>query len=324
MDSGGLRPSRSASGAGFLKWRNTSTRVASSISEPSGLYRGDSSFGSQAMTCDLRGVRAKIDRANEHALQLQEALGGTFDSVTDCFRSEVDPSGLHHTFWTTTVPEIDPRWSTILGDLLTNYKATLDHLAFQLVKLDRRSPTNHTKFPILKSAYDDEGHVRLANISPGIRDPTILKLLDEVQPYKRGEGFSAIQHQLWGLNRLVNIDKHRLLLVIEAVLDWGQLWWGTGDRAGQPEPWLTQEPVTDNMHVASFTFPHTPPGPEFDPHLALTVRLNEGPQGNRIRTIALRALAGQIEWYIQHRVMMRFTPLFPPDTPGHPGPIGHW
>jgi hypothetical protein len=231
----------------------------------------------------------------------------------------VDSGGLQHKIFSTTIPSVDLRWSVIVGDLLTNLRAALDHLAYQLVILDEGKPNHKTKFPILGS-----GAKRPPVLVPAIRRPDIQALIEEVQPYMRGEGNSVEQHQLWALNELVNVDKHRLLLVVQVVLDEGNVYWGSTPEIGSPMVWLTRDPIVSNMHVATFDFPHTSPGPEFAPHLSLTARLDEGPQGSRIRTHPLIQLMAEIEYFINVRVMDRFTPLFPPDTPGHPGADGHW
>lgn len=274
---------------------------------------------------DLRGVRAKLVRANEHALELQVAIGSIFDTDQEFFRTEVDSTGLRYKIYSTTVPAVDLRWSVIIGDLLTNLRAALDHLAYQLVILDEGKPHDHkTHFPILASVYDGQGAERSPVIYPGIQRPDIQALIEEVQPYKRGEGNSAKQHQLWALNKLVNVDKHRLLLVVQVVLDEGNVYWGSTPEIGSPKVWLTREPLVSNMYVAMFDFPHTSPGPEFAPHLSLTARLDEGPQQSRIRTRPLIQLMAEIEYFVNVSVMDRFTPLFSLDAPGHPGADGHW
>src|ERR1039458_2644244 len=276
-------------------------------------------MGNDGKRIDLRGVRAKLDRANEHSLELQVAIGSVFDTDQEFFRTEVDSTGLRYKIYSTAIPTVDLRWSVIVGDLLTNLRAALDHLAYQLVILDDGKPHDHkTHFPILESAYNKQGTERLPVINPGIRRPDIQALIEEVQPYKRGEGNSAKQHQLWALNKLVNVDKHRLLLVVKVVLDEGNVYWGSTPEIGSPKVCLTRDPVVSNMHVATFDFPHTSPGPELAPIVSLTARLDEGPQGNRIRTRPLIQLMAEVEYFVNVSVMDRFTPLFPLDTPGHP------
>jgi len=268
---------------------------------------------------DLQGVRAKLDRANGHALELQIAIDNLFDIDQECFRIEVDSTGLVYKIYSTSIPTVDLRWSVIVGDILTNLRSALDHLAYQLVLLDGGKPNRETKFPILESAAKGP-----PVLFPGIRRNDIQTLIEEVQPYKRGEGNSARQHQLWALNKLVNVDKHRLLLVVQVVLDEGNVYWGSTPEIGRPKVWLARDPIVSNMHVATFDFPETSPGPEFAPHFSLTARLDEGPHDSQFRTRPLIQLMAQVEDFVNVSVINRFAPLFPLDTPGHPGAHGHW
>jgi hypothetical protein len=96
------------------------------------------------------------------------------------------------------------------GDAVHNLRSTLDHLARALVEatggtVDERN----TSFPICNFAKDYKSRAR-ASVK-GLGSPC-LKILDSIEPYKNGSS-----HQLWQLNELDVIDKHRMLVAVATI-----------------------------------------------------------------------------------------------------------
>lgn len=210
------------------------------------------------------------------------------------------------------MPEVDPQWSLEIGEILFNLRAALDHLAWQLVLLDgKRKPGDETQFPIRETPFTKNGHLVGARIQPAISNPQILHLVDEVEPYY-GHDLTPqppCRSPLWQVNKLNNIDKHRVLLVVLVALDEGQMWW-----PGPPTPdfGVCPGPVIEGAPVAWFNF-HGEEAPEgFDAHPALHVRLNEPeiPAGAN-----LVAVAGYLDmlckWVDEYTIGYYFRPLFP-------------
>jgi hypothetical protein len=172
---------------------------------------------------------AKLDRAREHLAELQTAV--------DAFR-EQDLSSL----LSTSVEDhpSDPslavvgirmhmqapmRWSLIIGDILTNLRAALDHAVYghasarqQLNSSQRRD----LKYPIFTERRDWDGIPDSVNqdgtIRRGLRGaynelepllaPEVLTLIGQAQPFE-AQIDPPEWHALAILNGLVNRDKHR-------------------------------------------------------------------------------------------------------------------
>lgn len=106
------------------------------------------------------------------------------------------------------------RWSVMIGDVLHNLRSALDHLAWQLVKINDGAPGRGTQFPIYADRIlvkpDGTEVVRDITIAGGIT-PEAAALLESLQPYNRVE--DPTLDPLFILNKLSNQDKHRTLNV---------------------------------------------------------------------------------------------------------------
>jgi hypothetical protein len=97
----------------------------------------------------------------------------------------------------------------LVGEFAYALRSGLDHLAWQLALLKTPDPGNSTAFPIdsqlplpTNRSYRD----KVADILPAA-----LTVVDSLQPYTTGPAFK--DHPLWQLNKLCNIDKHRVVAV---------------------------------------------------------------------------------------------------------------
>jgi hypothetical protein len=188
----------------------------------------------------LESCEGKLRRANEHldAFKAQVALAtsmaGHRIGVQD------DPQLGAYVFKVFDLTAADAHWSYTAGDCIQNLRAALDHLAYQLAVVGQGRAltvkeegttgflveTDPTKFP-------QPGKGRLELLRSG--EQTRLR---ELQP------FNALDPSIWGshvshigvlgdtnlpgsapsyleqLNRLSNIDKHRLVHPVHRSADW--------------------------------------------------------------------------------------------------------
>ncbi len=234
------------------------------------------------MAASLTGVELKLRRADRHIAELRALLEPVAAIASNSIVSEpdVDPSKLIYRVM--DVPPIDPAASVIIGDVLHNLRSALDHLAGQLLFHDSaRPPTRETQFPIYESAVDRKGLPRDVTIKPGIRDKQILAALKDIQPYARGH--EPAGEALWIVHQLNIIDKHRLLLTVVHAINLDRpAWYGLSEGDPQPAISLNVAPLNGGDVVATFDFEGAQPPAEFDPHLALTVTIDE-PEGNWLR-----------------------------------------
>lgn len=265
------------------------------------------------MATDLTGIERKLVRAERHLADLKYAVEARFDPNKYRFELNRDTQTQHHILTAHDLPELDPEWGPVIGDCLFNLRSALDHLAWQLVLLDGGTPGEQTQFPIRPSPFDKNGQLLAPNLQPSIRNPNILKALEEVQPYRgpEGEPVPFTISPLWRLSRLNNIDKHRLLLVVVSVLDVDKMWFGSKQGDTVPALTVSTQPVKEGSPVADFDFFGEEPPANFDPHPALAVALRE-PAMPEIRMVSVVNLLINIAWSVGVEVFqMRFRPLFP-------------
>ena len=207
------------------------------------------------MATDLSGVTLKIERAEAHLAELKDSIETTLDSSTEHFTVEFDPQSGHHVYRAHGLPEIDPQWSLLVGEILYQLRSALDHLAWQLVLLDGGEPGQQTQFPVLtKPPTGKKGKPREVQLKPAVKDAKILDALDKAQPYRGHEGniVPFRNSPLWLLHRLNIIDKHRLLLVVVCMLDIDRMYWGGDADTPQPKLKVSVGPVDEGSEVAWF------------------------------------------------------------------------
>jgi hypothetical protein len=95
-----------------------------------------------------------------------------------------------------------------VGDVIQNFRAALDHLAWDLVRIgldpDPKKPQN-VQFPMATSYSSYQGQIR--SRLPGV-PVAQLAVVRRFQPYRRGDGPTAVR---W-LRNLSDKDKHRVLI----------------------------------------------------------------------------------------------------------------
>jgi hypothetical protein len=229
---------------------------------------------------DLAGVNIKLARAKIHAAELREkvkrVIGPNLQRLTFC----PDPETGKYFLRVYGVPSIEPEWRAIIGDCLFNLRASLDHLAWQLVILDGKEPNRQTQFPIRESPVDKKGDPLPIQLDPAIGRPDILNALEAVQPYMNpatGQPTSDFRlSPLWLVNKLHIIDKHRLLLVVVCVFDPSASYWShSGGADLAPRFAVNFTPLKEGDVLASYDFQGSTPPADFHINAEIQVALNE-------------------------------------------------
>ena len=147
----------------------------------------------------------KIGRAKVHQVDLAQRLDAVLGGDKQRFVLEPDPDTGWHALRVFGVPAIEPVWRTITGDCLFNLRSALDHLAYQLVRLDNKTPTDSTYFRIRDSPFlDKSGKAVPMQFDPAIGYQDILDAIEKVQPYvDTGDPPEpSTWNPLWELHRL--------------------------------------------------------------------------------------------------------------------------
>lgn len=108
-------------------------------------------------------------------------------------------------------PAVPDEWGAVIGDILHNLRAALDHAAWALVLAEGGIPKRRagsgrppTQFPIHVVEPPEVRGFRLPDVTPGL-STEVRRVLEEVQPY----GFRTPQRApLYLVAELNNVDKH--------------------------------------------------------------------------------------------------------------------
>lgn len=165
----------------------------------------------------LASVRAKIERAEQHVRDAEGAIRAFRDFNPYEVGEKLDPQTGQCVYYMVRVDDVQPYIGNIIGDALHNLRSALDHLAYAMwVASGSVGNPKRIYYPIIdtdsRTVYESSRSGKVQGIAPRLRD-----MMDATEPYKGGAG-----HDLWVLNELDNIDKHRRLNVIVAAF--GGFW----------------------------------------------------------------------------------------------------
>jgi hypothetical protein len=249
---------------------------------------------------DLSGVRLKLDRAEHHIETLRAEI--------EAFRQrEPKPFGFRTEEWPrqdgsieyvlyAVVREYPPReWALIIGDAVQNIRSALEHLAYEL-----STPTGRrrgTQFPIFKEErlFKERGEPKIATITGDER-----KLIERVQPYN-AEKIPA-NDPLAILNKLSNLDKHRLLVTTVAAVSERETWVGS-DHAETLFTFIETGPVKHDAKIVVLTAAPKDPSVKMNVHPKADLEVHvadTGIVGYRIEAVSL---LGMLHYHVQWAVI---------------------
>jgi len=106
-------------------------------------------------------------------------------------------------------------WGVLIGDVLHNLRSSLDHLAY-IIGGDPPPNEGGSEFPIFwsRTDYRKKGAPKIVGACDHAQ-----AVIEDLQPYHRGDEARAKRHPLWFLHELYNVDKHRLVHVVTSAID---------------------------------------------------------------------------------------------------------
>jgi hypothetical protein len=165
----------------------------------------------------IGGCRLKFLAMAEHMDRLGEAVDRWLEDqdYVAVLSGETNSHGTKYLFRVQeVVTHPAEEWGIILGDAVHCLRSGLDQLMWGLVEDGKGS--DRTQFPICLTEQD-----WIVN-APAMywgASPAIVRFLDKVQPYHRGDVNAAREHPLALLSALSNFDKHRAIPAIALVSD---------------------------------------------------------------------------------------------------------
>lgn len=162
----------------------------------------------------LESPLAKLNRATEECDALRRELLTFANSNIYGITKKQDIDTGYTLYGFEDVPPLPNDVGLRLGEMLYNFRCSLDHLIWQLVLSEGNEPTSRTEFPIFNTIgeYERVKRGKLKGVSN-----TVISIVDSLQPcYNTGE--NDFLKYLWYLQVLCNADKHRHLLFTRRVL----------------------------------------------------------------------------------------------------------
>lgn len=153
----------------------------------------------------LNGIKAKIDRAEQHILALKE-MDDNY-RIVECSLSIEKDIGTDCNSLVFNLPEPKIEVSIIVGDCLNNLRSSLDYLIWQIVDSNNIAEvSNRNMFPICTSETAFNNEVTRKRLR-GVPEKAI-EIIRGLQPYDGREN----NYYLQMLSELCNRDKHRDLI----------------------------------------------------------------------------------------------------------------
>jgi hypothetical protein len=159
------------------------------------------------------GIRAKLDRANEHLETLKGEIGAFLGGEPHTYWTKADIHNGRYSVHVTINAEPPLRLSVICGDYIQCLRSALDYLVCAVVP----KVTKRTAFPI----YENPDDYFCSVVVPARRkrqgpltgldvEGDLFTAIQQLQPHEGPHGHEA--HFLFLLRELSNMDKHRAIL----------------------------------------------------------------------------------------------------------------
>lgn len=160
----------------------------------------------------------KLNRTDRSLETVHDEIRRFIDAKGQSITGDFDRERSSYIFWLQDLEQPPLLWGALLGEAIHNLRSALDHLAWQLIKRNRR-PKGKPGYPIL-CTEPHEGFAAWARGSsshPGMlfgAGQDAIALIEGTQPYHGGDC-----RLLRVLDRLWSADKHRFLIPSYVMLD---------------------------------------------------------------------------------------------------------
>ncbi len=166
----------------------------------------------------LDGCWEKINRAKESIDSLHEEITNfiNHDSSFEIVGRH-QKEGLEYALVAFGDPEVPLRFAVLAGEIIHHLRSSLDHLVYALIVQNGSTPSNKSQFPICSTAQKFEEACKRGQID-GVSE-SAKKLIIAMQPYTTPTPDDTV---LAVINQYDNFDKHRLLVIVSAIVKLGE------------------------------------------------------------------------------------------------------
>lgn len=154
---------------------------------------------------NLEGVNAKIGRASKSLRNLESDMREFCEDHRLQLAREIQQE-IHVV--DSGPPELLIDYSIRAGEIAYNLRSALDHLVWQLIEANGKTPDRRNEFPIF---LEEAEYLKRAGSKLRGTHQRHRELIAGFQPYRSQHGVGP---DLWMLHSICNIDKHRHLNVV--------------------------------------------------------------------------------------------------------------
>ena len=167
----------------------------------------------------LESAWLKLERAGTHVDSLDKTFDHWLQQPPFTVTKDSDPQNGDQIWRVSSEPTLpEPQLQPLIGDILHNYRAALDHLAWALVKRNGATPGEKTAFPLSRSGdhFRRWGKTNLLGMSADAKSA-----IKRLQPCFSPDP----SHVLWlsSLDYLSIVDNHRHFNMTVTASDGGKL-----------------------------------------------------------------------------------------------------
>lgn len=160
------------------------------------------------MSHSLDGCRAKLERAKELVLNLNEEIAAVLHNGEYSVVGEHEFEKRRYVF-RLHGPQVPLRISVLAGEVVHHLRCTLDHVVWALASKNNLSSGERITFPVCETSEKFKSAVR-NGIIKGI-SRAFHPLIESLQPYRTADPKNSIIQIVHDLDIM---DKHRLLVVV--------------------------------------------------------------------------------------------------------------
>jgi hypothetical protein len=194
----------------------------------------------------------KVERAKKHILDLERAITAFHKTNPYAVSTKRNPQTRQLIYYISRVDPIPLNLAAISGDVIHNLRTALDYLHQHLLMVGTHTaaPSKGKDAAFYIDGHFDPNHYKTSAPAKvkGLRRDAI-DILNRIEPYKGGKG-----HNLWIINELNNIDKHRALVMVGAAYRSVSMW-PVAERLFATMGVIIPEKDSKAMHKASFIRP---------------------------------------------------------------------
>lgn len=256
----------------------------------------------------LEGPIFKLKRAEKHLETIDDYLAKyeALNPTSFICKLNADETFYECTLHSLTPPFLD--FGIAIGEFTYQVRSSLDHIIYaladfpaSLTERDRDNAERLTSFPITLVPNDDfiDGRVKYVR---GLIRSDVRKVVDGVQPYKRGNIDQARTHPLALLDELDRFDKHRVFRTLEVTVHINRKGLAHGIKT-------VAMGSVKNGEIFAWIPANLDPKIEFYPRVAKDVVLPvTGPSGGKVKMESL----GIVHNYVRNNILPRFVRFFDP------------